>query len=47
MNDLMLCAMQAAEEDDKLRALEIARMGETAYMGKVTQTLANSNLPLW
>jgi len=38
---------QAAEEDDKLRALEIARMGETAYMTKVKETLQKTDAPQW
>jgi len=38
---------QAAEEDDKLRAMEIARMGETAYMTKVKDTLQTTDAPQW
>mmetsp|Transcript_9890 Transcript_9890/g.26860 ORF Transcript_9890/g.26860 Transcript_9890/m.26860 type:complete len:479 (+) Transcript_9890:2866-4302(+) len=39
--------IKAAEEDDKLRALENARLGETAYMSKVKDTLKTTDAPQW
>ncbi|KAF5837706.1 hypothetical protein DUNSADRAFT_4016 [Dunaliella salina] len=39
--------IKAADEDDKLRALENARMGETAYMSKVKDTLKTTDAPQW
>lgn len=39
--------IKAAEEDDKLRALELAQMGEKAYMTKVRQALQETDAPQW
>jgi hypothetical protein len=39
--------IRAAEEDEKLRALEVAKATEKAYMAKVQETVANSNPPQW
>ncbi|GAX79725.1 hypothetical protein CEUSTIGMA_g7166.t1 [Chlamydomonas eustigma] len=39
--------IRAAEEDEKLRALEVAKATEKAYMAKVQETVANSYPPQW
>ncbi len=39
--------IRAAEEDEKLRALEVAKATENAYMARVQNTLATSDPPQW
>lgn len=39
--------IKAAEEDEKLRALELASTSEHTYMGKVHQTLRSTDPPTW
>ncbi len=39
--------IKAAEEDEKLRALELASTSEHTYMGRVHQTLRTTDPPTW
>jgi hypothetical protein len=42
-----LPGLQAAEEDEKLRALEVASEAEKRYMGKVRDALHQTDPPRW
>jgi hypothetical protein len=39
--------IRAAEEDEKLRAVELAADAETQYIGRVTQVLGKTDPPTW